>query len=83
MKRLLKSILAKAGGLGLGQADLDVAREFLDGHEFGLCLDTIVTQMTEEGVQIDGATYSEVMEAAGKIGLAAEKVERLKELVVR
>lgn len=81
MKRLLKSILIRAGGLGLRQADLEVAREFLDGHEFGLCLDTIVTQLVEEGTRIDEGTYQEVMEAAKKIGLASEKVGRIRELL--
>ena len=34
---VLKSILAKADKLGLPKANLVLAREFLDGHEFGLC----------------------------------------------
>jgi len=43
MKQLLKSLMAKAARLGLSQEHLNLARDFLDGHEFGLCLDTIVT----------------------------------------
>jgi hypothetical protein len=81
MKKLLKSILERAGRLGLAQADLDLAQEFLDIHDFGLCLDTVVTQIYEEGVRIDEGFYLEVVEAARKLGLAMEKVERIKGLM--
>jgi hypothetical protein len=80
MKQLLKSILARAGRLGLGQGHLDLAREFLDGHEFGLCLDTVVTLVCDEGIKVDEGFYLEVAEAARRIGLGAEKVERVREL---
>lgn len=79
-KQLLKSILSRAEKLGLAQADLDLAREFLDAHDFGLCLDTVVTQVYEEGIRIDEGFYLEVAEAAKKLGLAMEKVERIKGL---
>ena len=81
MKQLLKSILARAGRLGLAQGHLDLAREFLDGHEFGFCLDTIITLVCEEGIKVDEEFVSEVGEAARKMGLPGEKVERLKELL--
>jgi len=80
LKKLLKSILVRAGRLGLAQGHLDLAREFLDGHEFGLCLDTIITLVCEEGIKVDEDFYLEVAEAAGKIGLSPEKVERVREL---
>jgi hypothetical protein len=81
MKKLLISILARAERLGLARGSLDLAREFLDGHEFGLCLDTIVTLVCEEGIKVDEGFYLEVAEAAKKMGLASEKVERIKELL--
>jgi len=81
LKQLLKSILTRAGRLGLEQRHIDLAREFLDGHEFGLCLDTIVTLVCEEGVQVDERFYLEVSEAAKKMGLGAEKVEGVRRLV--
>jgi hypothetical protein len=81
MKQTLKSILARAGRLGLAQRHLDLAREFLDGHEFGLCLDTIVTLVYEEGIKVDEGFYREVAEAAKKMGLGEEKVERVRELL--
>jgi hypothetical protein len=81
MKQLLKSLMARAGRLGLEQGNLDLAREFLDGHEFGLCLDTIVTSICEEGIKVDKWFYLEVAEAAKKIGLSSEKVERVRELL--
>ena len=83
MKQLLKSILARAGRLGLEQRHIDLAREFLDGHEFGLCLDTIITLVCEEGVHVDEGFYLEVAEAARKLGLGAEKVEGVRRLVLR
>jgi hypothetical protein len=82
MKQTLKTILVKAGRLGLEQRHIDLAREFLDGHEFGLCLDTIVTLVCEEGIKVDEGFYREVAEAAKKMGLAAEKVEGVRRLVV-
>jgi hypothetical protein len=81
MKKLLKSNLERAARLGLPQADVDLAREFLDIHDFGLCLDTVVTQVYEEGLRIDEEFYLEVKEAAGKLGLAGEKVERVRGLI--
>jgi hypothetical protein len=81
MKQTLKSILARSARLGLPKAHLELAREFLDGHEFGLCLDTIVTQVCEEGVRVDERFYLEVKAAAEKIGLAREKVERVREML--
>lgn len=81
MKQLLKSILVRADRLGLEQRHIDLAREFLDGHEFGLCLDTIVTLVCEEGIKVDEGFYLEVAEAAKKMGLGAEKVEQIKELL--
>lgn len=83
MKQTLKSILARAGRLGLAQGHLDLAREFLDGHEFGLCLDTIVTMVCEDGIRVDEGFYREVAEAAAKLGLDAGKVERVRELMKR
>jgi hypothetical protein len=81
MKQTLKGILARARRLGMAERHLELAREFLDGHEFGLCLDTIVTLVCEEGVQVDEGFSLEVAEAAKKMGLAAEKVEGVRRLV--
>jgi hypothetical protein len=81
MKQLLKSILVRAGRLGLAKRHIDLAREFLDGHEFGLCLDMIVTLVCEEGIKVDEGFYLEVAEAAKKIGLKGEKVDGVRRLV--
>jgi hypothetical protein len=81
MKQTLKSILLRAERLGLTQRHLDLAREFLDGHEFGLCLDTIIELVCEEGIRVDEGFYREVEGAARKLGLAGEKVERVRELL--
>jgi len=82
MKQTLKSILARAGRLGLVQGHLDLAREFLDGHEFGLCLDTIVTLVCEEGIKVDEGFYREVAEAARKLGLEMGKVDRMRGMML-
>jgi hypothetical protein len=81
MKQTLKSILARAGRLGLAQRHLDLAREFLDGHEFGLCLDTIITLVCEEGITVDEGFYREVAEAARKVGLESGKAEQVRKLI--
>ena len=81
MKQTLKSILARAKLLGLADCHLDLAREFLDGHEFGLCLDTLIELVCEEGLKVDEGFYREVLDAAGKLGLAEEKAERVRELI--
>ncbi len=83
MKQLLKSILVRADRLGLEQRHIDLAREFLDGHEFGLCLDTIVTLVCEEGIKVDEGFYLEVAEAAQKMGLGAEKVDGVRRLTAK
>jgi hypothetical protein len=83
MKQLLKSLIARAGRLGLASRHLELARQFLDGHEFGICLDTLITLVCEEGIRVDEGFCQEIAEAAKKMGLPAEKVEWVRELLAK
>ena len=81
MKQLLKRLIAKAERLGLPREHLDLVREFLDGHEFGLCLDTLIELVADEGIAVDEEFYQEVKEGVMKMGLAEEKAARVRELI--
>jgi hypothetical protein len=45
MKKRLKALIACAKILGLPQCDLDIAGDFLINIEYGLCFETVITQM--------------------------------------
>lgn len=65
----------------MDQRHLDLVREFLDGHEFGLCLDTLIELVCEEGIRVDEEFYHEVKKGVRRMGLTEEKAERVKELI--
>lgn len=82
MKELLYEIIEKAALLGLPDTDISTANEFLDHHEFGLCLDTIITQMYENEVHIDFDFYNMVVAAAKKMEISIGDISFIKKLLL-
>lgn len=57
MKKKIKALIASAKMLGLPDIDLDYASDFLANNEYGICYQTIVTQLYENDVEIDSYIY--------------------------
>lgn len=72
--KALKELIAKAAVLGV---HVHTAREFLEHREFGLCLDTIATQLYECEIAIDIETYDLVCKIAALMKEPAGKYSHL------
>lgn len=78
---LLSSIIDCAKELGLPDADVVHATDFLRNNEQGLCFDQIVTQLYEYDIELNTDFYSLVEKAAQKLSLPVEEYSNLKELI--
>ncbi|WP_207513815.1 MafI family immunity protein [Longitalea luteola] len=67
MEQLLTNIINKAALFGLPPSDISNAKEFLDHHEYALCLETITVQLYENEIRIDNEFYQLVVNAAKKM----------------
>jgi hypothetical protein len=81
IKKLLLALIEGSRVLGLGEEDLRSAKEFLENHEFGLCFDTIITQMYENDIEIDNEFYEMISKIAYKMNLPMEGYSFMKELI--
>ena len=57
VSNLMVEFLNQAKILGLPIADSNSAEELLENREYGLCFDTIVTQLYEYDIKIDENFY--------------------------
>jgi L-serine deaminase len=67
--------------LGLDNRDLKNAEDFLMHNEFGLCFDTIITQMYEYDIEIDNEFYESISKIGEKMNLQQESYSFMKELI--
>lgn len=84
MKKILNAslkLIEVAGVLGLDEIDLKNAREFLTYNEFGLCFDTIVTQMYEYDIEIDKEFYQLIAKIGEMMELEQEDYSFMQELI--
>ena len=79
--KLLKEFILSAQILGLATEDLMIAQEFLDNREFGLCFDTIATQLYEYGIEIDEDFYLLIMSISKTLKLEQNDYTYMKELI--
>jgi L-serine deaminase len=79
--KLLKELILSAQTLGLTPEDLMIAQEFLDNHEYGLCFDTIATQLYEYDIEIDEDFYSLIMSISRILKLEQNDYAYMKELI--
>jgi hypothetical protein len=77
----LSRIIEIAKVLGLNEDDLKSAKDFLDHNEFGLCFDTIVTQVYEFDIEIDIAFYEAISKIGNKMNLPIESYSFMIELI--
>ncbi len=84
MKTLLNALLKLieiARILGLDNRDLKYAEDFLMYNEFGLCFDTIITQMYEYDIEIDNEFYESIKKIGERMTLKQESYSFMKELI--
>lgn len=84
MKTLVNALLGLieiARILGLDNRDLKYAEDFLNHNEFGLCFDTIVTQMYEYDIEIDNEFYQLISKIGERMNLRQESYSFMKELI--
>ena len=84
MKNIVKNLIKfidHAKSFGLLNRDLENAEDFLENNEFGLCFDTIVTQLYEFDVEIN-EEFCLIADQIGKsLGLEPETYSYIKELI--
>lgn len=79
--KLLEELILSAQILGLEEQDLLAAQEFLDNYEFGLCFDTIVTQLYEYDIEIDEDYYELIVKIVKILKLKQDDFVYVKELI--
>nr|WP_121273823.1 MafI family immunity protein [Pedobacter schmidteae] len=84
MKKLINALLKLievARVLGLDEYDLNNAKDFLTHNEFGLCFDTIITQMYEYDIEIDNDVYNSIAKIGEGMNLGEENYSFMRELI--
>jgi hypothetical protein len=81
LENILNTLLESTKAIGLSEQDLNNAKEFLEHHEYGLCFDTIITQLYEYDIEIDEDFYEVITKIANKMGLPFESYSFMKELI--
>lgn len=66
---MLKLLIAIAQESGMSETDLKNAKEFLEYNEWGLCFDTLITQLYEYDLPINVNTYSYITFLAQRLKL--------------
>jgi hypothetical protein len=67
---------------GLNKNDLNYAIDFLNHNEFGLCFDTIITQMYEYDLEIDSDAYNLICNIGESMNLEIESYFFMKDSVI-
>jgi len=80
-RKTLKKLIDKVREIGLPEKDVDEALENLYYNEYGLCLDTIVTQLYELSIPINNDIYDSIAHAATIMKIDNTEYSFLKELI--
>ena len=78
---MLGMLLETAQVYGLSEYDSKNAKIFLDNNEFGLCFDSIITQLYEYNIEIDHDFYVLVDKIGKKMNLPLGSYVFIKEMV--
>ena len=81
IKDLLALLIERAKIFGLPTADLNHASGFLLAKEYGLCLNTVVTQLYEYEIRIDDRYFTLIVTVAEKMNMKEESYQYIKELI--
>jgi len=77
----LSGFLFQAKSIGLPDIDYESANELLKHGEYGLCFDTIVTQLYENDVKTGHDFYADCISLAKKMGINEEDYIFIKDLL--
>lgn len=77
----LNILLDQSKSFGLSEVDYNTAKEFLEYNEYGLCFDTIITQMFEYDILINEEFYNRIVEIAQKMDVKEEEYTCIQELI--
>ncbi len=67
--------------LGLNEGDLNNAREYLIYNEYGLCFDTLITQLYEFDIEINTEFYKLIVQIGELLALDEDSYSFMKELI--
>lgn len=81
IEQKIRALIEKARSLGLGEFDLNNAREALEYFEAEVAFDTVVTQMHEYGIKADLEFLRMVDEICDLMGIQRNKYSFLVELL--
>lgn len=81
INKKLSNVIEWAAVMHLPQGDIDIAKEFLDSNEQGLCLDHIAVQLYEYNLPITSDFYELIGIASDAMGLKKDTYAYLKELI--
>ncbi|CAA7193826.1 MafI family immunity protein [Chryseobacterium potabilaquae] len=84
MKTLTNTLLRLieiASIIGLNDNDVKNAKDYLMHNEFGLCYDTIITQIYEYDIEIDIKFYQFITKIGNLLNLTHENYFFMKELI--
>jgi len=79
--QLVLLLLNISEALGLGEVDLNNAKDLLDNREYGLAFDTIITQLYEYKIQIDKQVYRLIEKNANRMDISESSYSFMKELI--
>ena len=83
LKKQLNLLIKRVEILGLPEADLITASEYLKYNEYGLCFDTIITQMYELEIAVNVECYILIKEIANQMQIEEQHYGFMKELITQ
>jgi len=81
INQLLSDLIKNAAPIGLSSRDISNAQEYLEYREYGLCFDTLVTQLYEFDIEINEEYYAMIVKAADAMQLPVEEYSFMRELI--
>ncbi|WP_185731234.1 MafI family immunity protein [Larkinella rosea] len=74
-------LIFKCSSLGLPEKDSNDARSYLENNERGLAFDTLLTQIYEYDILIDGDIYRQIEAIARELSINAEDYAFITKLI--
>lgn len=81
LRQKLQKLTDIAKIIGLNEADLHKVIEYLDYDEYGLCFETIITQLDENDLKITAPIYGFMLEIANEMKLDWENYFFIEEMI--
>lgn len=81
LKNTLTKLIEISKAIGLNDVDLNNAREYLTHNEYGLCFDTLITQLYEYDIEINSTFYELIVQIGEMLNLDENSYSFIKELI--